>query len=66
VKSPIDQPDHQEEPDDDDQGDQLVRRDAGGWISGPCLNAEELGLLADFRPDPGATRPEGQRQRPVQ
>jgi hypothetical protein len=60
---PSDQPSRQAEP---DRGEPTIRADVGGWISGPCLNAEELGLLADFRPDPGPARPEGQRQRPVQ
>lgn len=60
---PTDQPSEQAE---SGCGEPAVRADVGGWISGPCLDAEELGLLADWRPDAGPTWPEGRRQRPVQ
>jgi hypothetical protein len=56
MKNPTDQPDQQAEP-DDDQSDQLVRRDVGGWISGPCLDAAALGPQADGPAEPGWAGP---------
>jgi hypothetical protein len=42
-----------------------VRLDLGGWISGPCLTAEELEELpADWLPQPAPARPVNGHQRP--
>jgi hypothetical protein len=60
---PTDQP---TEPDCGDQGEQLVRLDVGGWISGPCLSAEELEHPEDWLPEPGLARPADGSQRPAQ
>jgi hypothetical protein len=59
--SPGEQPDGQQE---DPEG--LVLIDLGGWISGPCLTAEELEELpADWLPQPAPDRPLNGRQRPA-
>jgi hypothetical protein len=59
---PTDPPAQQAESDGGDQGEQVVRLDVGGWISGPCLGADELEPPADGRAEPawpadGSQRP---------
>ena len=61
-----DQPARQAEQDGGDSGDQLVRLDAGGWISGPCLDPSALDPPPDGRPDPGWAWPADEPQRPAQ
>jgi hypothetical protein len=48
MDDPTDQPAQQADPHCEDQ---VVRLDVGGWISGPCLNAEEMGMPVDGRTD---------------
>lgn len=43
----VDRPAQQADLDDGDQGDEVVRLDLGGWISGPCLDPAALELPAD-------------------
>jgi hypothetical protein len=62
MKDPTDPPAQQTEPDGGDQGEQLVRLDVGGLISGPCLSADELerklpGWLSAPGPADGHQRP---------
>jgi hypothetical protein len=70
MRDPADQPARQTEADcgdKDDKGEQLVRLDMGGWISGPCLDAAAL-----IQPPPGGLAESGwpwptdERQRPAQ
>jgi hypothetical protein len=61
---PTDPPAQQAEPDGNDQSEQLVRLDVGGWISGPCLSAEEL--PAGGLPEPRWPWPADSSQRPAQ
>jgi hypothetical protein len=63
---PTDQPAQQTESDSGDQGEQLVRLDVGGWISGPCLDAAALKPPPDGRTGPGWAWAAGERQRTAQ
>jgi hypothetical protein len=63
MNDPTDQPPPQADPDD---GYQAVRADLGGWISGPCLSAEELELSGDRRADLGPTWLAERRPGPAQ
>jgi hypothetical protein len=65
MADPTDRPARQAEPDSGDQGDELVRLDVGGWISGPCLSADELADPEDWLPEPTLGWPADGGQRPA-
>jgi hypothetical protein len=65
MADPTDRPAQQAEADGGDLGEELVRLDVGGWISGPCLSADELENPADWLPEPGLARPADGSQRPA-